>query len=159
MSTADTALLQRRLQRHALALLLLAFAAALMIPLYPVARTGLAAHVIGITGGLLLIGVASFVPQLRLAPRALKLALLLLVGSVHLGFLTQWIGALGGLSRMFVVTAAGRPEGLAWLETAVEVVIKGITPLTFVAVGLLLWGLRGVADQPSRAASTITMRP
>jgi hydroxylaminobenzene mutase len=138
---------QRRLQQQAMGLLLLAFAAALMIPLYPVARTGLAAHVIGITGALLLLATATFVPHLRLGPQALAAALTLLVVCVHLGFLTQWIGAFGGLSRMFIVTAQGRAEGLAWLETAVELTIKGITPLTFIACGLLLWGLRGTAPR------------
>jgi (hydroxyamino)benzene mutase len=118
-----------------------------MIPLYPVARTGLAAHVIGITGALLLLSTSSTLPSLRLTPRALAWACWLLLLCLYLGFLTQWIGAFGGLSRMFVVTAANRAEGLAWLETAVEWTIKGITPLTFIACGLFAWGLRGDAPR------------
>jgi (hydroxyamino)benzene mutase len=139
------ALWQRRLQRHALVLLLLAFVAALMIPLYPVAKTGLAAHVIGITSALWLFGVATLLPTLRLAPRTLSVTLATLLACLHLGFLTQWLGAFGGLSRMFIVTAAGRPEGLAWMETVVELLIKGITPLTLGVCIALLWGLRGAA--------------
>jgi (hydroxyamino)benzene mutase len=142
----------RSLQRQAMVLLLLAFVVALMIPLYPVAKTGLAAHVIGITAALLLLGVASLVTQLRLSTRWLQATLWMLLLCLYLGFLTQWIGAFGGLSRMFIVTALGRPEGLPWLETLIEWIIKGlITPLTFIACGLLLWGLRGTP--PSEASS------
>lgn len=136
---------QRRLQRHALVLMLLAFAAALMIPLYPNARTGLAAHLVGITAGLFLFGVAGVLPQLRLSARVRGLALLLLLASLYLGFLTQWAGALLGLSRMFVATAQGQAEGRALWETLVEWTIKGITPATIVPCLMLLWGLRGAA--------------
>ena len=139
--------LQRTLQRSAFALLLPACAAALLIPLYPVPRTGLAAHVIGITGALFLLGTSHLLPGLRLSARALSVAVTLLTVSVWLGFLTQWVGAFGGLSRMFVVTAAGRPEGWALLETAIEWLIKGITPLTFIGCAMVLWGLRGQAPQ------------
>jgi (hydroxyamino)benzene mutase len=146
MDSSRIATAQRRLQRHAVVLLLLAFVAALMIPLYPNPKTGLAAHVIGITGALLLIGTATLLPGLRLAPPTRTAALVMLVASVELGFITQWLGAFGGLSRMFIVTALGRPEGNPLWETAIEWVIKGaITPLTFIACVLLLYGLRGAA--------------
>jgi (hydroxyamino)benzene mutase len=143
-----TSALQRRLQWHASWLLLMALCVPLMIPLYPVAKTGLAAHVIGITGALLLLAVSWLLPVLRWTSRQRTASLLLLVISVHLGFLTQWAGAFGGLSRMFIVTAAGRPEGHPILESVVEVLIKGITPTTLIAVAMLIYGLRGSVPAP-----------
>ena len=46
-----------------------------------------------------------------------------------------------GLSRMFVVTAAGLPEGEPWAERAVELVVKGVPPLTIIPILIIGWGL------------------
>jgi hypothetical protein len=104
-------------------------------------KTVLAAHVIGITTGLAAIGVAIALSRARLSDGALRLVAWTLLPSLYLGFLTQWIGGLFGLSRMFIVTAAGQPEGAQWLETVVEYTIKGITPLTILPFLVLLYGL------------------
>jgi hypothetical protein len=80
-------------------------------------------------------------PFVNLAPRWITIMGWTLLPSLHLGFLTQWVGGLGGLSRMFIVTAPGQPEGAQWLETIVEYTIKGITPLTLIPFLILMIGL------------------
>lgn len=130
------------LMRLGVALLAAAFVSGLFVGLYANPRAGLAAHVIGITGALMLIAFGLLWSRLALGRAARLAAFWMLIVSVPTGFVAQLVGAALGLSRMFVVTAAGRPEGLPALETAVELVTKAITPLTILPVLIVLVGLR-----------------
>jgi (hydroxyamino)benzene mutase len=134
---------QRALFLHGFVLMFIALASGLAIPHYANIRTGLAAHVIGITSGLLLMGLASAWPLLNLSMRLRTTAFWLLVLSLYIGFVGQVLGAIYGLSRMFPATAPGAPQGNAALETIVEIMTKGITPTTLVAIAIVIYGLRG----------------
>jgi hypothetical protein len=71
----------------------------------------------------------------------LKVAVWMLIPCLYLGFLTQWLGGLAGLSRMFVVTAAGQPEGNQLLENIMQWIVMGISPLTILPFIVLGYGL------------------
>jgi hypothetical protein len=77
----------------------------------------------------------------------------MLIVSLYLGFFTQWIGGLFGLSRMFIVTAAGLPEGNAAAERIVELIVKGITPLTILPFLILAYGLINRGNPATAAKS------
>lgn len=131
----------RRLLAHGTAILTLGLFAGLTIGAAARPETVLAAHLIGITAGLAAIATGLALPHVRLT-RSLGLTLeVFLVPSLYLGFLTQWLAGLFGLSRMFVVTAAGLPEGAQWAERVVEVIVLGITPLTILPFLILGWAL------------------
>jgi (hydroxyamino)benzene mutase len=137
----------RRLLLLGFVLVLLALVCALFIPLYANPRTGLAAHNIGITSGLLLIAVGLVFPGLALGPIAGWMTFWSLTVSVYVGFVGQVLAATVGLSRMFVVTAAGQAEGPAQLELLVEIATKAITPLTLLPCFLVVWGLARSASK------------
>lgn len=137
----DTLIWRRRLIINGAVLLLAGLVAGLTIGLAPNPRTVLAAHVIGLTTGMAAMLVGLLLPYTAINTRWMTVMGWTLLPSLHLGFITQWVGGLGGLSRMFIVTAIGQPEGAAWLETVVEYTIKGITPLTLIPFVILLVGL------------------
>lgn len=143
----DAQALSRLAAQLGVVLMSLAFVSALFMGSYPNPRTALAAHVIGITGGLFMIAAGQLLPRLRLSRLLLNATFWSLTVSVYLGFATQLAAATFDLTRMFVVTAVGRVERDAALEGLVEIVIKGITPLTMVPCLLIAWGLRG-RDEP-----------
>jgi hypothetical protein len=139
--TPETQIWQRRLLMNGVILLLGGLVAGLTIGLAPNPRTVLAAHVIGLTTGMAAMLVGLLLPLIVINTRWLNVLVWTLLPSLHLGFITQWVGGLGGLSRMFTVTAAGQPEGAAWLETIVEYIVKGITPLTLIPFVILIVAL------------------
>lgn len=130
----------RHLMLQGVVLLILAFVCGLTIGLAANPRTVLAAHVIGITTGLTAIAVAVCQQHAHLSPFARRVMVWTLLPSLYLGFLTQWLAGFVPLSRMFIVTAAGDPEGAAWLETVVEIIVKGISPLTILPFIILAVG-------------------
>jgi hypothetical protein len=124
---------------HGAAILALGLAAGLTIQAAALPETVLSAHVIGITAGCTAIATGLALPHASLSDHWAKVAVWLLIPCLWLGFLTQWIGGLYGLTRMFIVTAAGMPEGNQLAETAIEWIVKGISPLTilpFVIIGV-----------------------
>jgi hypothetical protein len=131
----------RRLLINGAMILTLGLAAGLTIPFAANARTVLAAHVIGITCGLAAIAVALTLPFAGLSRRSEQVVEWTLLISLYLGFLTQWVGGMLKLSRMFIVTAAGQPEGSQGLETIIEYINKAISPLTLLPFLLLILGL------------------
>jgi hypothetical protein len=142
---ADTATVStrwsHRLKLHGAILVLAGLVAGLTIGLAPHPKTVLAAHVIGLTTGMASMLAGLVLPQTRLSARWIDLLGWTLLPSLYLGFFMQWLGGLGGLTRMFIVTAAGQPEGAAWLETLVEYGTKAITPLTLIPFAILIAGL------------------
>jgi hypothetical protein len=129
---------------HGTILILGGLLAGLTIGLAPNSRTVLAAHVIGLTTGMAAMLAGLVLPHVRLGQIWVSVMGWTILPALYIGFLTQWIGGLGGLSRMFIVTAQGQQEGAAWLETVVEYAIKGITPITLIPFMILIVGfLRG----------------
>jgi hypothetical protein len=145
---AETAAWSRSMLLHGTVLVIGGLVAGLTIGLAPNPRTVLAAHVIGLTTGMAAMLVGLVLPHVRLSARLVDVMGWTLLPSLYLGFLTQWIGGLGGLSRMFNVTASGQPEGAAWLESLVEYTIKGITPLTLIPFVILIFGLLRARQAP-----------
>lgn len=131
-------------RRHALygtGLITLGLLAGFSIPLAANRETVLAAHVIGLTTGMVAILFGLLLAQTPLGSGWKRICEGLLVVSLFVGFFTQWLGGLFGLSRMFIVTAIAQAEGPAWAETAVELLIKGISPMTVLPFLILLVGL------------------
>jgi (hydroxyamino)benzene mutase len=136
----STPTLSRACFIHGAVILVLGLTAGLTIQFAAQPETVLSAHVIGITAGSVAIVTGLALPHLRLSVVWQKVAVWLLLPCLWLGFLTQWIGGLFGLTRMFIVTAAGLPEGNQTAELIIEVIVKGISPLTILPFVILAVG-------------------
>lgn len=133
---------KRRLLWHGVFLCTLGFIAGLFIPLYANPRTGLATHLLGITQGLFLAVIGLSYPQLKISTWLARVTYWLLFVSAYVGMLGEFLGAAFGLSRTFIVTAKGLPEGILWLENVVDTSIKTISLFVFFACFVVLYGLR-----------------
>jgi hypothetical protein len=141
MTDLDHAATIRRFRLHGVMILTLGLVAGVTINFAALPKTVLSAHVIGITAGLAAVAVAGLIPHVRLSVAMMRAVSWMLLASLYLGLLTQWLGGLFGLTRMFIVTAVGFPEGNQAAERIVELIVKGITPLTILPFLVLGWGL------------------
>jgi hydroxylaminobenzene mutase len=133
---------KRSLLWHGIFLCTIGFLLGLLIPLYANPRAGLAAHTLGITQGIFLAIIGFAYPQLKLSLWLGRAVFWMLLISVYVGQLGQILGAAFGLTRVFLITAQGLPEGSAWLETSVEIATKVITTFLLLACFIILYGLR-----------------
>lgn len=133
---------KRRLLWHGIFLCTLGFIIGLFIPLYANPRAGLATHLLGITEGIFLAVVGLVYPNLKLSLFNAKLAFWMLLISAYVGLLGEFLGAAFGLTKVFLITAQGLTPSIAWMETSVEIAIKGISLFLLLACFILLFGLR-----------------
>lgn len=133
---------KRKLLWHGIFICTLGFISGLFIPLYANPRAGLATHAIAVTQGMFLAIIGIAYPQLRLSLWVARLTYWLLLISAYVGLLGQLLAAVFGLSRMFLITAKGLPEGIPWMETSVEISTKTVSNFLLVACFIILFGLR-----------------
>jgi (hydroxyamino)benzene mutase len=141
MTPLPESVIANRLRLHGVVILTLGLVAGVTIGAAALPKTVLSAHVIGITAGLASMAVAQLLPHVRLSGTVMRITAWALLASLYLGFMTQWLGGMFGLTRMFIVTAVGLPEGNQAAERVVELIVKGITPLTILPFVVLAWGL------------------
>lgn len=134
--------LKRRLLWHGIFICTLGFISGMFLPLYANPRAGLATHAIAITQGMFLAIIAFSYPQLKLSLWIARLTYWLLLISAYIGLLGQLLAAMFGLSRMFLITAHGLPEGIPWMETSVEISTKAVSNFLLIACFIVLYGLR-----------------
>ena len=149
MNSLQSEILKRRLLWHGILLCTLGFIVGLFIPLYSNPRAGLSTHLLGITQGLFLAIIGFCYPELKLPLWLARLNFWMLVISAYLGMIGEFLGATFGLNRMLVVTAMGLPESTPWLETSIEIVIKGISIFVLLSCFIILFGLRQTKNNSS----------
>ncbi|MEH2458930.1 hypothetical protein [Nostoc sp.] len=142
MDSIHSEAFKHRLLWHGIFLCTLGFIVGLFIPFYANPRAGLATHLLGITQGLFLAVIGLCYPQLKLPLWVAKANFWMLLISAYLGIIGEFLGAVFGLTRVFVITAMGLPEGIPWLETGVEIAIKGISSFIIFSCFIVLFGLR-----------------
>jgi (hydroxyamino)benzene mutase len=133
---------KRRLLWHGLFLCTLGFIVGFFIPLYANPRAGLATHLLGITEGLFIAVIGFCYPQLKLPYWVAIANFWMLLFSAYIGIVGEFLGATFGLTRVFIITAIGFKETIPWLETVVEVSIKGISSFIILSCFIVLYGLR-----------------
>ena len=102
----------------------------------------MAAHVLGITSSLFLMACAFSLPMLKLKNWQRSLMIWPPAIGFIVGFLTQVLGGLKGLSEAFIVTAAGMPMGDPFLESVATFIVKyALTPIAFLPCVIALFGL------------------
>ena len=144
MNSIQSEALKRSLLWHGILICLLGFVAGLFIPLYANPRAGLATHLLGITQGVFLAVIGLSYPVLKLPLWVGRANFWMLLISAYVGMIVEFLAAAFGLSRMFLITAMGLPEGIPWLETSTEIAIKNISILTILSCFIVLFGLRQI---------------
>jgi hydroxylaminobenzene mutase len=142
MNSVQSEAFKRGLLWHGIFISLLGFVVGLFLPLYANPRAGLATHLLGITQGLFLAVIGLSYPQLKLPLWVGRANFWMLLISAYVGMIAEFAGAAFGLSRMFIITAMGLPEGIPWLETSTEIAIKGISNFILLSCLIVLFGLR-----------------
>jgi (hydroxyamino)benzene mutase len=130
-------------------LVLLALLTGFAIPSFASPRLGLAAHTVGIVGGLTLIVVGAIAASIRLGSRLSAV----FVWSWVYATCANWIGcllaALTGASRLTPIAGAGT-SGTPVSEGIVAFVFLSEAVAALLGVGLALWGLRAGSQSAAK---------
>jgi (hydroxyamino)benzene mutase len=122
-------------------LILLALLTGPVIPLAVTPRLVLAAHTVGVIGGLVLIAIGALAPAFALGPRTAATMTWLWVYAAYANWLACLLGGLTGASRLTPIAGAGTSG--TWLaEITVSILLETLAATSIVATGLAVWGLR-----------------
>ena len=132
----------RRLLWHGLLLLLLGLLTGLVEAQLSNPRMALAAHLEGILNGLLLLALGAIWGEVALSRRWLGVTFCALLYGAYANWAFTLLAAVFGTAAMLPVTAAGH-SGEPWQELLVTLGFVSVGLAIIVAIGLLLWGLRG----------------
>jgi (hydroxyamino)benzene mutase len=122
-------------------LILLALLTGLGVPLFTNPRLGLAAHVVGITGGLVLIALGALAGSFALGPRGAAVMMWSWVYAAYANWAGSVLGAMTGASRLTPIAGAGTAGG-ALAETVVAVVLQSLAVTALIGTSLAVWGFR-----------------
>jgi hydroxylaminobenzene mutase len=134
------------------ALILLALLTAFGMPLFVNPRLGLAAHTVGITGGLVLIALGALSGSFALGARAGAIMMWSWVYAAYANWLGSLVGAMTGASRLTPIAGAGT-TGDAMAETVVAFLLLSLALAAIVGTTLAVWGLR--RTEPVAARPTV----
>lgn len=122
-------------------LILLALVTGFGMPLFVSPRLGLAAHVVGITGGLVLIALGALAQKFTLGARSAAVMMWSWVYAAYANWFGSLIGAITGASRLTPIAGAGT-TGDALAETVVSFLLQSLALAAIVGTLLAIYGLR-----------------
>lgn len=141
--------IERALSRAGAMLVFLALVTGLAIPAFANPRQALAAHVSAILGGLLLVGLASLWSRLTLSVAQRTWTMRLAITGAYANLLGSLLAASWGTTRLTPLAGAG--YGAApWQETIAQVIQVSQGVALLVALGMVVYGLRGGASMPAK---------
>lgn len=131
-----------RLQvRLGFGLMLLALFTGLAIPEFRNPRLGLAAHNVGIIGGLVLIAFGALSSSFALGPRASAVMMWSWVYAAYANWIGSVLGAITGASRLTPIAGEGM-TGDSLSEAVVSFILLSLSLAAIVGTGLAVWGFR-----------------
>lgn len=130
-------------------LILLGLLAGLAVPQFAVPRLGLAAHIVGVMGGLVLIALGALSSAFALGRLAGAVMWWSWVYAAYANWLGSLLGAITGASRLTPIAGAGR-SGDSTSEAVVGFLLLSLAVAAIVGTVLAIWGLR------AKAANSIT---
>jgi (hydroxyamino)benzene mutase len=150
--------MNRRMMQLGFGLILLALVTGLAIPAAPNPRLALAAHTVGLLGGLVLVVVGMLAGTFVLGAGASTVLTWSWVYATYANWVGCLLAAFTGASRLTPIAGAGvSGTGLAEGVVAIIFVSEGVAAL--IAAGLAVWGLRGRAEPTMpRAIGTENLR-
>lgn len=131
-----------RLMRSGSLLLLLGLLTGLVVPKFANPRMGLASHVEGVMGGLMLVILGCLFPQLRLGAPAMKAAYGLSVYGAFANWINPLVAAVWDAGGSMMPGASRGKKGTRVQEMIIAVMAVTMVMALLPAVVLVLWGLR-----------------
>ena len=125
-------------------LILLALVTGFGLPLFRSPRLGLAAHTVGITGGLVLIAIGALAGSFALGKRAAAIMMWAWVYAAYANWAASLLGAMTGASRLTPIAGAGT-TGDSSSEAIVGFLLKSLSVAALIGTLLAIWGLRKTA--------------
>lgn len=122
-------------------LILLALVTGLGQPLFKSPRLGLAAHTVGIMGGLVLIAIGALAGSFALGYRAAAVMRWSWVYAAYANWIASLLGAITGASRLTPIAGAGT-IGDSSSEMIVGLLLKSLAVAALAGTALAIWGLR-----------------
>lgn len=122
-------------------LIFLALCTGFGMPLFVNTRLGLAAHVVGISGGLVLIALGALASSFALGPRAAAVMMWTWVYAAYANWFGSLLGAVTGASRLTPIAGAGT-RGDAVAETIVSFLLQSLAVAALAGTAIAVYGLR-----------------
>ncbi len=122
-------------------LILLALLTGFGMPLFRSPRLGLAAHIVGITGGLILIAIGALAASFVLGRRSTAVMNASWVYAAYMNWLACLLAAITGASRLTPIAGAGT-TGNALAETVVAFLLQTLALAAIAGTVLAVWGFR-----------------
>lgn len=122
-------------------LILLALLTGFGVPLFINPRLGLAAHTVGITGGLVLIALGALAGSFALGPRSMAVMMWSWVYAAYANWAGSVLGAITGASRLTPIAGAGT-TGDSFAEAVVAFLLQTLAVAAPIGTVLAVWGLR-----------------
>jgi (hydroxyamino)benzene mutase len=145
-----------RLQiRLGFVLILMALFTGFGVPLFANQRLGLTAHIVGITGGLVLIVFGALAGSFALQTRASAVMMWSWVYAAYANWVASLVGAVTGASRLTPIAGAGT-AGNSLSEGVVSFLLVSLSLAAIVGTVLAIWGFRetSAAQAPTRRSSS-----
>lgn len=133
--------MNRRQIQLGFVLILLSLLGGFGMPFFVNPRLGLAAHVVGITGGLVLIAIGALAGSFALGTRAANVMMGTWVYAAYANWVASVIGAMTGASRLTPIAGAGT-AGNPLAETVVAFLLQSLAVAAIVGTSLAVWGFR-----------------
>jgi hydroxylaminobenzene mutase len=131
-----------KLMRSGSLLLLLGLLTGLVVPKLANPRMGLASHVEGVMGGMMLVVLSYLFPRLRLVSPALKAAYGLSVYGAFANWINPLIAAAWDAGGSMMPGASRGKKGTPVQETVITIMAVTMVLALLPAIALVLWGLR-----------------
>lgn len=133
-------------------LILLALCTGLGMPWFVNPRLGLASHIVGITGGLVLIALGALAGAFTLGRRSAGVMMGAWVYAAYANWLACLLGAITGASRLTPIAGAGT-KGDPLAENVVAFLLQSLALAAIVGTALAVWGFRKARETAPVAVS------
>jgi hydroxylaminobenzene mutase len=133
-------------------LILLALLTGLVVPYFATPRLGLAAHIVGVMGGLVLIALGALAGKFALGKRAAAVMMWCWVYGAYANWAGSVLGAITGASRLTPIAGSGR-TGDPTSEAVVAFLLLSLALAAIVGTVLAIWGLRAQRAVPASGST------
>jgi hydroxylaminobenzene mutase len=141
-------------------LILLALLTGFGMPVFKNPRLGLTAHLVGVTGGLILIVLGALAGSFALGARAAAVMMGSWVYAAYANWIASLLGALTGASRLTPIAGAGT-TGDELSEAMVSFLLISLSLAALAGTVLAVWGFRkvGATDAQTSIAAGVPSPP
>jgi hydroxylaminobenzene mutase len=155
MDTSNWASRQgHHLLQGGLLLFLVALLVGLMIPKFAVPRLGLSVHLLGIMQGTFLAVLGLLWPKLKLTHMIAWIGFWLILYGFFAAWIANVLAGVWGAGSSLLPMAAGPAQGSPLQEGIIMIGLGTAAMSQITALLLVLWGLRGVAEEQSDKGGT-----